>query len=92
MKVGARVLVETNAQNFETTALPPRFKVSFERLGEIFAVPLDSSLVAGPQETLFADMLNNDRRPAIAYGKAPNEFFTVWQHNTDINGQRHRLP
>jgi hypothetical protein len=77
-------------------AMQPRFNVSFERLGEIRAVPLDAAMVAGPVENLFVDGINNDLRPAIAYGRIPNQFFTVWQHNTgvtlDIYGQRHRLP
>jgi hypothetical protein len=77
-------------------ALQPRFNVAFERSGEVFAVPLDAGGVIGPQEILFVDGVNNDVRPSIAYGRIPNQFFTVWQHNTgaslDIYGQRHRLP
>ncbi|MBI3950315.1 MAG: hypothetical protein HY314_07665 [Acidobacteria bacterium] len=74
----------------------PRFNVAFERLGEILAVPLDAFMVVGPPENMFVDGINNDVRPAISYGRIPNQFFTVWQHNTgvslDIYGQRHRLP
>jgi len=76
-------------------ALQPRFNVSFSQSGDIFAVPLDGAMIAGAIEVLFADGLNNDLRPAIAYGRIPNQFFTVWQHNgasSDILGRRHRLP
>jgi hypothetical protein len=78
------------------TAFQARFNVAFDRLGDIYGVPLDQNGVIGPQENLFVDGLPNDARPAITYARIPNQFFTVWQHDSavsvDIYGQRHQLP
>jgi hypothetical protein len=73
----------------------PRFNVSFERVGEIFEVPLGAGGVVGPVSPLFMDGLNNDLRPSIAFATSRREFMSVWQHNApagDIYGQCHEIP
>lgn len=83
------------ASGFDTVA-QPRFIVSFDRSGDIFAVPLSGLAVVGPQEPINVDGMDNDSQPAVTFGQAPLEFFTVWQRagavSSDILGQRHELP
>ncbi|MCS6804085.1 MAG: hypothetical protein RMM98_11740 [Acidobacteriota bacterium] len=83
------------ASGFDTN-LQPRFIVSFDRLGDIFCVPLNGIAVVGPQEPINVDGVDNDSQPAVTFGRAPLDFFTVWQHagpaSPDILGQRHELP